>query len=744
MIHSYFLLAVITIVSLLGGAFGGGTSGTWQAAVPALPVTFITSPAARLPAQVPAEKRVTFAQLGYSRDETIQGSQATRTYTVNWPESWIPSPGSQVTIEFSHSKALKSYSTMAIDWNGIRVGSVLLTSSNADRGSYTAEIPVTAIQPGYNGLELVFYMGINDDICEDPDNPATWVSIKNISSLSLSYEASPPDPDLAIYPLPILEKGNLAQNSVTFILPDQPTPMELNALAVTSAKLGQLSLWSLANNVVVESSLKNQSVSGDAIYIGRSDHLAALKSGKIPIYDGHTFKNLEGQGLPEEAGIIFEQLSPSDPLAVQIFITGSSDESVLLAARAMGSEAVFTRLQGQLGVVLSVPEPRPTPETDMQRTITFESLGYEDQTASGTMNQTINYTFPLPKEWRVLTEANVSLHFAHSELVHPEHSSLTLSVNGTPVGSILLNPENAQNGQADFIVPARMFTIGNNRLTVTTNIKLVDGYVDEELCDEDYRTEAWVVVYADSWIKLPSGATYQKLDLADYPYGFVGSSNLSDVAFVVPDQPSPTDALAVGQVAFRLGQYADGLSVFPKVVGAANADEIQTLAPYQFLIGLPTQNPAIAELNDQLPLPFQAGTNNPQTDEEVAAVINPNGSLGVVEAVFSTDGYPRLIITGNNTEGLTWASTAVSDSVIMNDLKGDLVLADAPGRITAFSVAEPSQTVPEETITPEEQAAPVKTTSTWVLWVAGGVVIFSLLILVIFISVEIANRRKVR
>jgi len=688
---------------------------------------------------------VTWADLGYTTDDTVQGILSQRHYTVNWPESWLPVAGNTVTVKFSHSDALERYSSMAVDWNGTRLGSVLLEAGNIESSQLTLEIPEDQIQAGYNDLSLEFYMGIHEDICEDPDNPAIWATVHSASFFKFAYDIQPPLVDLGMYPLPVLETGSLAKNHLTFVLPDTPSVAELNSLALVSAKLGELTSWDMTSEVITASQAAGQSLQGDVMWIAQSDRLQPLTAGSFPFYNSGqgAFMDLQGQPLPETSGIIWEEISPDDPLAARFLVTGKSDDALLAAARSLASEVTYRRMRGQLGVVESVPEALPETGLDASRQFTLEDLNYTDQTSRGTRIQTVNFVIPLPSAWRVLTEAVVDLHFAHSELLHPERSSLTLSVNGTPVGSTLLTVENSKDGHASFRIPARMLKLGKNRLSVSTNMELLDGYVVENRCTDEYTAEAWVVVYADSQITLPGGATQVSLDLINYPFGFIGSSNLSDMAFIVPDQADISITRAVEMVSFRLGQYSEGLTISPLVTDASHQEEISSRAPHQILVGLPTENAAINRLNDQLPLPFQSGSNLPQPSDKVARVLNAPASVGYVEAALTDSGDSRLVVTGSNAEGMQWAASAVSDPTLIRDLKGDLAILDAPESITVHSIRQPVKVV-AETAVPAAQKGINKTTPTWVIWVAGAVLLISLLVLMIFVGVEISKRRKAR
>ncbi|HEX2981643.1 MAG TPA: cellulose biosynthesis cyclic di-GMP-binding regulatory protein BcsB, partial [Anaerolineaceae bacterium] len=213
-----------------------------------------------------------------------------------------------------------------------------------------------------------------------------------------------------------------------------------------------------------------------------------------------------------KAGVVYMQPSAANPTTVELFVTGADDAAVLMAAKSLATSSAFSRFKGQQGVVMSVPEPGEAPEGFRQK-MTFAELGYEDQTASGTRRQTLNYVIPLPMQWQVLTEAKLDLHFAHSRLLHQQRSSLTVGINGSPIGSILLDGTNADDGHSTFTIPARMLKIGDNKLTITTDIELIDGYEDPQACDDEHITEAWVVAYSDSNFTLPGGPASMTLNL---------------------------------------------------------------------------------------------------------------------------------------------------------------------------------------------------------------------------------------
>lgn len=685
---------------------------------------------------------LTLADLGYTQDETLQGVLATRSYTVNWPDAWEQGGGNSFTVEFSHSPILQEYSSLAVDWNGIRLGSILLTPRTADRGSLTVTLPDEGINPGFNQLRIVLYMGIYDDRCQDPDNPAIWATIHASSYFNLNYTEASPAADWSRYPVPVIDNSTLIENSLLFVLPDDPTPGEVNAAAMIAAKLGQLAAWrTLEVDTIQESALGDLAeIPGDVMYVGEAGRLSFLRTNELPFVRPAggtlTLTGENGQPVPDGAGLVWMQPSQRDPRTVEMVVTGADEAGLLTAAKGLASASVYPRLQGELGVILSAPELSNEAPAYRQM-LTFAELGYDDVTASGTRQQTLNFIVPLQMQWQVLTEATLELHFAHSTLLHQERSSLTVGINGSPVGSILLTEENANDGRATFVIPARMLEIGENRISVTTSIQLIDDYEDEELCDDEYVTEAWVVVFSDSQFNLPGGPASLTLSLRDYPFAFIGRPDLADMGFVIPDKPGEEVTDAVVAIAAQLGRSAEGESLYPQVLSAANAEA--AAIPHQIIIGLPSENPAITALNDTLPLPFEQGTDAPRSSEQIAKIAAPDGSIGFVQATLGSDGNPRLVATGTNRQGVIWAGNALSRPVLMRSLEGDLAILDSDVKMITAAIRKPAAPAP----TVAEEAVPTNPIR-WTLWLAGGIFGATILILLIVLGSDLIKRRKVR
>jgi hypothetical protein len=369
----------------------------------------------------------------------------------------------------------------------------------------------------------------------------------------------------------------------------------------------------------------------------------------------------------------------------------------------------------------------------------------------------------LPMAWQIQSEATLDLHFAHSAIADPERSFLNVLLNGTPVGNIRLTPENAEDSHTPFRLPARLFRLGDNSLAVVSDMDFDEAHRDEYYydCLAPDPKEAWLVVYADSQLNLPGGPTSVVLTLGDYPQAFVGPANLTDLAFIVPDIADSTIAHVIVQIAERLGHYAEGEALAPQVIAAQDMASMSPPPKYQILVGRPSQNMAIARLNDVLPQPFKPGTDEPLPVESLAQIIPPQGTVGYIQAVLSPEErHPRLIVTGTTDEGVLWASDALSDPALVKVLDGDLAIISAAGSvvsaegatISAEDIIATAEVRPEEDRQPPtppmpiiEQPVPITGRSTdWIKWLTIGLFAVTLAILAAVIWPEARQRLKGR
>ncbi|MGD0708510.1 MAG: cellulose biosynthesis cyclic di-GMP-binding regulatory protein BcsB [Anaerolineaceae bacterium] len=674
----------------------------------------------------------TLNDLGYTSDDEFQGVLVSRQYVVNLPQNWNYSQPATVTVRFSHSPSLNSHSSLAVDWNGTRVGSVLLDPSNVDQGSLQLEIPATSLVAGYNSITLQFYMGISDNFCKDFDNPAVWAVVHNTTSFDLAY--SPQQPNLDLHTLPgfLIDPSLIRKNTVTLVLPNQPTASELNAAALVSAKLGQIADWrTLDVKALPLEQFQAQQPAGNVVFIGSAQHLAAQSASLLPPFvgtgDSLQMRDLNGKNITPDSGVLWLQASPNDPASTWLSVTAASDAGLQKAASAFATTSAYDRLSGPLGVILDTPASDAAASAAPDLSYSLADLGYADIVATGMRQQTSYITFPVQLAFNSQGEATFKLIFSHSTQLNPDRSSLDVLVNNVPVTSIDLNSQNAQNAEVDVKIPLRLLKLGDNTLTLTGNIQVNQSTEQSTLyCTDKYYSDSWLTIDSDSTLSFPTGIGQKTASLAGYPALNLGSASLSNLAFVVPDTADWTTTTTVLQVANRLGRTAKGDQLANAVIPASQ-EAATSQRPYEIVVGLPAQNPVIMQLNDLLPQPFETDMVTPKALTGVANISPTSGSLGYIESLFTKDGQYRLVLTATSNEGLGWVANVLNTPTLYKNFDGNLATLSSRTEIAFFTIQSTTSLVSNQ--------APTTTSATegglsqypsWVIWLAVIIFVLSL------------------
>ncbi|MCE1255657.1 MAG: cellulose biosynthesis cyclic di-GMP-binding regulatory protein BcsB, partial [Anaerolineae bacterium] len=615
----------------------------------------------------------TLEDVGLTNDDVFKGVLVSRDYGISIPRYWNRIENAEVNINFSHSISLNTSSTMTVDWNGVRLGSIQLTSENVDHGQLKIPIPVDNINPGYNTLHVEFYMGISDDFCDDYDNPAVWATIHKTTTFSFNADLSKVEPDLGNLPSPFFDDSPIAGNHVTFVVSEKPGQGEINALAVMNARLGQLSGgWRpVLIDLISFDKAKTEKVKGNFILIGTLD--------KINGFD----KSIQIQSSSDENGILSEFLSPFDNTSLVLAVSGKTQESVEKAGRAFSNGSLYSRLSGSEAIIKSNAVTSSGSRIN-QISMTLEQLGYPNNVAYGTREQKISYNIPLTSLWQAKTEATLDLHYFHAVINSEEKPTLTVSVNDLPVGSITLKPDDANGTHQSFQLPLDFFKVGNNNLTIQSNMQVFSNQDDVSLHCADYRlAQAWLTINNDSTIKFPTLSDYSTAEISNFPYAFMGKSDLSELAFVIPSNPSVSDMETLSTLAVSMGKSSQGEPVMLHVL---TSDQAETNQPYSYkiYIGQPLTNPAIINLGDQLPLPFNSSTGEAKPLPILDTIESGKISTGYIQAFISSSQTPNLVVSGNDGTGLMLAADQLSINSDISRLKGDLTITTGANRVMSI------------------------------------------------------------
>jgi len=388
--------------------------------------------------------------------------------------------------------------------------------------------------------------------------------------------------------------------------------------------------------------------------------------------NGYFFMH-SGRAVPEGDGIIQEFISPWSENRAILIITGLDDEAVGKASQAMSAETHFPGMNGAVALVQEIlPSSKTNKEVPVAVKTTFEELGYTDRIIRGISAQETNYWFDIPYGWQLTDKASVDLYFGHSQLIDYEDSELTVLLNSKPVTSVAFSDESSSAGHININLADVDIRPGKtNQLTIQTAMSLSGKCIDTE------ATGAWLLVKNSSEIHLAhNDVSTPDLNLKNYPYPFHADQSLADLLFIIPDAPTVGEWESALRLAASLGDAATGEKI-ALIARMDNDLSIEDLDDNNIIvIGRPSRNALIQEINDRLPQPFLPGLD--QIDQQLDDVIlrlSSDMDLGYLELISSpwNEEYVLLAVTGTTDEGVREAINILTDrSWVLQS--GDLVL----------------------------------------------------------------------
>jgi hypothetical protein len=624
---------------------------------------------------------LTFEQLGYDTKELSQ-DRSTRHYGLDLPGNFQISPaGNYLDLIISHlPETPEKPSLLEVNLNGRLLSSFSLTEENAISSTVRIELPGGLLRTDDNSIAIGLDTGAT---CKDPGG-FLRVLIDENSTLSFGYQQNPYPANLGLYPFPFTEQS-LLNIPVTIVLPDQPTPDDLSAAATVAAGLGQMSGGTIDLTTVLVSNLPPDIRDNNhLIVLGQPGTNVLLNDLGLPL-------PIDQATLESGQGVLQEIVSPWNEFRLVLVVSGLDDEGVLKASQALNRQAHFLGLRGPVAIVVQLGPLSKSTVSDTT-SFTLASLGYEDRTFYGTLPQDYTFRFTLPLGWQLDESPFLVLKFAHADIISSE-SAMDVTLNGVPIGSTLLDDSNVDEGELRVSLPRRRLKTGQNQLGV--NVEMGIPNIDDP-CDGIGNERAWTVVSNESEIFLPYTALDLPPDLSLFPYPFSQASGFDQTVILLPDQSSSQTFNELMQLVVRLGSASQAEDISVQVSYASEVEQDIHQDHHLILLGRPTENLFLAEINDYLPQPFASGSDilEPLVVDSVAFLPDPDRDAGLLEIIESpwNEEYSILALTGTTSEGVRLAVQTLLEQT--QQLEGNLAVvepifnpfSDEPNQVSTYSV----------------------------------------------------------
>ena len=654
----------------------------------------------------------------------------------------------QVTSTTSTPVASTTFTTggtITISFNNVLLGVVQLNQL----GEVQRTLPIpenalsTASSSGRMSLSFVLDSRYACDVHQQ-----VLVSIHTTSQFILPHNSVALPVSLAGFPQPIYQ-GSFIPDSAVVVIPDQPSAMDLQEAMTVAAGFGNLSYNNLALDMTTVGQLTpNQKNSNHIILVGKATSLPILQQMQLPIAINASQEQSAG-GSPDD-GLIEMINSPWSSNHVILLVSGITDAGVLKAAQAVTTGTLLSNRFPNVSVIqniLSTPVASPQPVDQ-----TLAQMGYSRRVFSNLGVDSASYRFYIPPGWTVAPDARFDLVFGNSELLDYNRSGIVVEINNAPIGSVRLSDITAAQAtnKVGISIPASVVLPGYNTLTVRVNLVPIDD------CTPSNLQGLWIQDWPESNLHLPliqaTVNPVSSLDLSSYPAPFTYDPLLKNTAFVLPHNDLNAWRSAL-KIAAYLGQSTNGtlsaLSVYYN-------DQIPAAdkAKYNlFVIGLPSQSPLLKEMNSSLPVPFSSGDNlSPVNSSQVAYHISPDSPLGYIE-MMPSPWNPNLIVLaalGNTANGVNWATTALIDPSLRNNLAGnfdiihDRQILTNDTRVSPINSAATVPTLQAGVVALAPSSGSSTIPSSHPAWIPLAIIVAFALIVVILAAVAIRNQWRIR
>lgn len=643
--------------------------------------------------QIPAQQTedfTPFSALGFT-DELLLGPFSDFQVRFGVPSSWNLTSGGRVVLDLEVSSTYINQqdanvitendftgATIEVSFNGASLGVFILRQG---RQILELDIPDAAlISTRLDGRhELVLFLDAGID-CVYPHE--TSVLLRATSGFELPHSVNTPLLDLSKLPRPIYQQDSVQPEPLVIVIPDQPTPQELQAGLIVSAGFGRLSSGNQILAMQPQSEITDEQKEGaHLVFVGKPGGFSDLASINFPAAISGSSITLNGLGASD--GVVQMAVSRWNPALSVIYIGGQDDAGVVKSAQAFSSGQLRAGLRPDLTVITSVTSGIEIPTVDTDRTL--EDLGYESLEASGVGFQTLEYNFYIPFGQIAGQDSFFEMVFTHSALLDFLGSGVLIQVNDQTVGSLRLTEATAnQTNSIRIPMPAYVFRPGFNTLSIQMEFIPVDQ------CSEFNRDGLWLNVHKTSLLHVPLipapvHTLTQGRDLSQYPGLFTLDPSLSNLAFVVSANDPQSWNVATELVAY-LGKDATGSVLNPAVAfGDSVSDELRQVRDL-IIIGRASQLPIIAELGSALPAPFTAESDLANESGMQISYLIPEGTnVGYLQLISAPWDANRTILAvlGSTSVGLDWSGRAIVTPDQIRRLRGTFAVVTDTQILTA-------------------------------------------------------------
>ncbi len=442
-------------------------------------------------------------------------------------------PGeSYFVLDYSTSQTLlPGQGSITVFLNGYPLSSRVLPPTVNQVMPWRVALPDKYFKKGFNEIRIANRQKSSDGPCRDIDNYANWLKIGKNTTLHLVRK----DPNifpLMLYPFPYLDP--LEDNAVRchWMVPSDPSTETMANMLDTASNWGKR-------------------LPSNALRINVATRPSGTPSGQaLLIADNPVWSKFTPQNLPPKVGALVNFSATGGPGASCLLIAGSDPMGLHSAQGALTQSEMTAQMGGTTAVVNVPPVAATSAPTARLGSFTFTDLGLPAIHLSGAFHQRTSLTIRRPLRCDLGRESYIKLKFRHSASMNPLRSLITIFLNGIPIGSAKLEPENANDGIIKARIPVE---------ELAKNFWVIDIACFHDLgaadCSKSYDDVAWTVIEGESTFELVNGNLIGRPYLESFPYLIPSDGRVpKNIDFGFSASPSDEELTLAAVIAGRAAQ----------------------------------------------------------------------------------------------------------------------------------------------------------------------------------------------
>lgn len=541
--------------------------------------------------------------------------------------------------------------------------------------------------------------------CEDPMHSTLWANISNQSKFDVTVRHLKLPNDLALLPAPFFDRLDNRKLVLPFVFTALPKNELLRPAGVIASWFGGLASYRGAQFPVMLNTLPK----GNGV---------VMVMGSTPPA-GLSLPPINGASL----AVVTNPLNASAKLLV---VMGRNANELDIAAQALTlGKATLTGGYASVTQMKDIPERKPYDAPGWiptDRPVHFAELVKPgDMQVEGISPDVIKVNFAVPPDifpWRS-EGVPLDLHYRYTPRPIADRSTLNVNINNQfiqalPLASAASRLEKKiklpliEDGKA---IGHELVRVPHGDIYGTNQLQLhyFFDYTKQGSCKDVYLKNERGAIDPESTIDFSSFPHYTALPnlrfFVNEGFPYTRMADLSETAIVMPDNASSVDMETYLMLMGRMGRVTGFPAIRHAVVSAVNLEAIA--GKDLILIGTAGNQPLLTRWADnmhpllekgthtlKLPSPFErllSRWENRDLDDAMLRagdlITKGDGGLGAMVAFESPlkGGRSVVALTGDNAEQIQLLAESMSNSKLVGNFKGDLVLQSGK-RVEGFQM----------------------------------------------------------